>query len=312
MGSSGLSISLVIPTLDPGRTLGTLLHRLKGQGRTPLEILIVHSTSMASAKRAVEQFPEVRLIEVANPPGPASWNRGCQEARGDLVVFLGQDGLPANGDWLTNLTAPFEDLAVGGVYGRQEASPTSDPLSNFRLAQRYCSRAHSRRLRVGDPIRHKSLPFFIENAALRRSIWQGIHFNEHLPIGADRVWARQVVLASYTVAYAPEAVVARDLPVGLKQAFTLARATGYADRELGGPGGTVWPDSRQFAKRAAWYLFGGFAWGKLPYLTLESAAHRYGYVVGKRMPRPIPALESVEHSALWSDRARAQDVERAA
>lgn len=312
MGTSSLSISLVIPTLNPGRGFGALLHRLKGQGRTPLEILVVDSGSQDGLKQTLQQFPEIRLIEVANPPGPASWNRGCQEARGDLVVFLGQDALPANGDWLTNLTAPFEDLAVGGVYGRQEASPTSDPLSNFRLAQRYCSRAHSRRLRVGDPIRHKSLPFFIENAALRRSIWQGIHFNQHLPIGADRVWARQVVLASYTVAYAPEAVVARDLPVGLKQAFHLARATGYADRELGGPGGTVWPDSRQFAKRAAWYLFGGFAWGKLPYLALESAVHRYGYLAGKRMPRPIPALESGQNSALWPDRPGEDRLDRAA
>jgi len=47
----------------------------------------------------------------------------------------------------------------------------------------------------------------LDNAAVRRSVWRGIHFNEHLPVGADRVWARQVVLASYTVTYAPDAVV---------------------------------------------------------------------------------------------------------
>ncbi|MDQ6710552.1 MAG: glycosyltransferase [Candidatus Dormibacteraeota bacterium] len=312
MGSSSLSISLVIPTLDPGRHFGALLHRLKGQGRTPLEILVVDSGSQDGTKQTLQQFPEIRLIEVATPPGPASWNRACQEARGDLVVFLGQDAIPADGDWLTHLTAPFEDAAVAGVYARQEASLTSDPLSNFRLAQRYCRQAHSRRLRVGDPIRYKSLPFFLENAAVRRSVWQGIHFNEHLPVGADRVWARQAVLASYTVAYAPDAKVTREMPAGLKRAFSLARFTGYADRQVADAGGTLWPDSRRFARRAAWYLFAGFAWGRLPYLVLEDAAHRYGYKFGRRTLRPIPALESPQNSALWPAESVADDVKRAA
>jgi len=312
MGSAGLSISVVIPTLDPGRAFGTLLHRLKGQGRLPLEILVVDSGSQDGTRQTLQQFPEIRVIEVANPPGPASWNRGCLEAKGDLVVFLGQHALPANGDWLNHLAAPFEDPAVAGVYGRQLASPASDPLSNFRLAQRFCARAHWRRLRVGDPIRYKSLPFSIENGALRRSVWQGIHFNEHLPVGADRVWARQAVFASYTVAYSPDGLVARDLQPGLKAAFERARLTGYADRHFADAGGTLWPDSRQFSKRAAWYLLRGFAWGQLPYLALEAAAERYGYAFGRRLSRPIPALDNGEHSTLWPDKSDAPDLKRAA
>ncbi|MEO6798024.1 MAG: glycosyltransferase family 2 protein [Candidatus Dormibacter sp.] len=312
MGSLDLSISLVIPTLNPGRAFGALLHRLRGQGLKPLEIVVVDSGSQDGAQQTLEQFPEARLISVEQNAGPASWNQACREAKGDLVVFLGQNALPATGDWLINLVAPFEDPGVAGVYGRQEASPSSDPLSNFRLAQRYCRQAHARRLRVGDRIRHKSLPFSIDNAAVRRSVWQGIHFNEQLPVGADRVWARQAVLASYTVAYSPDALVARELRAALKTAFARARLTGYADRHFGDAGGTLWPDSRQFAKRAAWYLFRGFAWGQLPYLALETAAERYGYLLGRRTSRPIPALESAEKSTLWPDEPGADQLKRAA
>ena len=312
MGGSGLSISLVIPTSNAGRGFATLLHRLKGQGRLPLEILVLDSGSRDGTRETLLQFPEVRLIELSGAPGPASWNRGCEEARGDLVVFLDQDALPANGDWLNHLAAPFEDDSVAGVYGRQEASATSSPIWNFRMAQRFCRKAHWRRLKVGDTIRHKSLPFFLENAALRRSVWQAIHFNEHLPVGADRVWARQAVLASYTVAYSPEALVTRELPLGLRAAFELGKLTGYADRQFGEAGGTLWPDSRRFARRAAWFLLSGFAWGALPYLVLEDAAHRYGYVLGHRMQRPIPALEGLEKSTLWPDEPASEDLKRAA
>jgi hypothetical protein len=165
-----------------------------------------------------------------------------------------------------------------------------DPVFGFRLAQRYCAQPHWRRIRVGDPVSYKSLPFFIDNAAVRRSVWRGIHFNDHLPIGADRVWARQVVLASYTIAYTPDAVVVRDVIAGLKAAYRNALLTGYTDQHYGDSGGTLWPDSRHFVKRAAWYLLKGFAWGELPYLALEDAVQRYAYRLGRRLERMSPHL----------------------
>jgi len=290
MGDGGVSVSVVIPTLNAGRAFGTVLHRIMGQGRTPLEIVCADSGSTDGTRHIVSQFALARFVEIAEPPGPRSWNRAMEEARGDVVVFLSQHVLPGNGDWLCHLAAPFDDPSVGGVYGRQEVALGGDPLSGFRLAQRYCREPHRRRIRVGDAISYKSLPFFIENAAVRRSVWRGIHFNEHLPVGADRVWARQVVLASCTIAYAPDALIIKQVHTSLKAAYRLALLTGYTDQHYGDEGGTLWPDSRRFLKRAVWYLFRGLAWGQLPYLALEDAVQRYGYKLGRRLDRLNPAL----------------------
>src|SRR5437763_6847600 len=250
MGDAALSISIVIPTLNAGRAFGTVLHRIMGQGQVPLEIVCADMGSTDGTRRIVSQFPLARFVEIAEPPGPKSWNRAMEVAHGDVVVFLAQDAVPGNGDWLTHLTAPFTDPAVGGVYGRHEASMESDPLSGFRLGQRFCRGAHWRRIRVGDRVRHTSLPFFIDNAAVRRSVWRGIHFNEHLPVGADRVWARQAVLASCTIAYAPEALIIRQVHASLRAAYRLAVLTGFTDEHFGDDGGTLWPDSRRFTKRS--------------------------------------------------------------
>jgi glycosyltransferase involved in cell wall biosynthesis len=290
MGDAGASVSIVIPTLNAGRAFGTVLHRIMGQGRTPLEIVCADLGSKDGTRHIVSQFPLARFVEIAEPPGPRSWNRAMEETRGDLVVFLAQDALPVNGDWVNHLTAPFEDPSVAGVYGRQEVSLGSDPVSGFRLAQRFCREPHWRRIRIGDAIAYKSMPFFIENAAVRRSIWRGIHFNEHLPVGADRVWARQVVLASCTIAYAPDAAVTREMRTGLRAAYRLALLTGFTDQHYGDQGGTLWPDSRHFVKRASWYLLKGFAWGMLPYLALEDAVQRSGYRLGRRLDRMSPQL----------------------
>ncbi len=290
MGDGAFSVSIVIPTLNAGRAFGTVLHRIMGQGRTPLEIVCADSGSTDGTRHIVSQFALARFVDIAEPPGPRSWNRAMEEARGDVVVFLSQHVLPGNGDWLSHLTAPFDDPSVGGVYGRQEVVLGGDPLSGFRLAQRYCREPHRRRIRVGDAIRYKSLPFFIDNAAVRRSVWRGIHFNEHLPVGADRIWARQAVLASYTIAYEPDAMVTTDISGSLKVAYRLALLTGYTDHHYGDEGGTLWPDSRHFVKRATWYLLRGLAWGRIPYLAMEDVVQRYGYKLGRRLDRLSPHL----------------------
>jgi rhamnosyltransferase len=261
-----------------------------GQGRTPLEIVCADSGSTDGTRHIVSQFPLARVAEVKGLLGPRNWNLAMEETRGDIVVFLAQDALPSDGDWLTHLTAPFDDLSVGGVYGRLEAQVGGDPIAGFRLAQRFCHEPHARRIRVGDSIAYKSLPFFMENAAVRRSVWRGIHFNAHLPIGADRVWARQVVLASCTIAYSPNAVAAIDGPAGLKAEYRRAVLTGYTDEHYGDEGGSLWPDSRHFVKRASWYLVKGFAWGRLPYLAIEDVVQRYGYRLGRRLNRMSPQL----------------------
>ncbi|HET9850001.1 MAG TPA: glycosyltransferase family 2 protein [Candidatus Dormibacteraeota bacterium] len=290
MADAAPSISIVIPTLNAGRAFGTVLHRIMGQGRQPLEILCADSGSTDATKHIVSQFALARFVQIGEPFGPRTWNAAMQEAKGDVVVFLGQDAVPANGDWLNHLTAPFDDPSVAGVYGRQEAAMESDPLSGFRLGQRFCREPHWRRLRIGDRVPYKGLPFFIENAAVRRSIWRGIRFNEHLPIGADRVWARQVILASCTIGYAPDALVVRPLRASLNTMYRLALLTGYTDKHYGDNGGTLWPDSRHFVKRAAWYLVKGLAWGQLPYLAVEDFVQRYGYKLGQRLDRLGPML----------------------
>jgi len=290
MAGAPLSISIVIPTLNAGRAFGTVLHRIMGQGRTPLEIVCADSGSTDGTRHIVSQFPLARFVKIAEPAGPRTWNRAMEEARGEIVVFLAQEALPGNGDWLTRLTDSFEDPSVGGAYGRQEAPVGGDPLAGFRFAQRFCREPHRRRIRVGDAVAYKSLPFFIDNAAVRRSVWRGIHFNEHLPVGADRVWARQVILASYTITYAPDAFVARDVQPSLKAEYRSAVLTGYTDEHYGDEGGTLCPDSRHFVKRAAWYLVKGFAWGELPYLAIEDAVQRYGYKLGRRLDRMSPRV----------------------
>jgi glycosyltransferase involved in cell wall biosynthesis len=292
MAAGTASISIVIPTLNAGRAFGTVLHRIMGQGTPAQEILVLDGGSTDGTRHIVEQFPDARLIETAGVTGPRLWNLGCEEARGDLVVFLGQHAVPVDGDWLDHLVEPLEDPNLGAVYGRQRTGEDRDPIAAFRLSRRFPEDAQWRRARFGDPVTLGTLRFSITNSALRRSVWRGIRFNEHLPVGADLEWARQVLLASFTVAYVPGATVDQGLSQALGEIFHEAILTGWTDSYHDPAAGSVRPQADRFNRAAAWHLLRRWRWLELPRLALEDAAHRYGYRLGRRLYRMGPTLRA--------------------
>lgn len=95
-------VSVVIPTLDRTDVLEQTLARLAQQ--TPpgdgFEVIVVANGSPAATaalvRGATEKFPvPLRLLEEPRP-GPASArNRGAEAARGSILLFLGDDMLPA-------------------------------------------------------------------------------------------------------------------------------------------------------------------------------------------------------------------------
>jgi hypothetical protein len=303
------SISVLIPTLNAGRAFGTILHRIMGQGCSALEILVLDQGSVDATRHITAQFPASRVVEVSPAGGARAWNRGVEAASGELVVFLASDAVPADGDWLDRLTEPLDDLRVSAAYGRQRSHPGRDPISAFRLARRYPEDAQWRRARFGDPVTLDSLRFSIANCVIRRDLWRGIRFNERLLLGADLEWARQALLASFTVAYVPGAIVERRASIGLGGIFHEGVLGGWTDGLHDPAAGSVGQPSERLMGATAWELLRRWRWLDLPRLALEDAAHRYGYRLGRRLHRLprglrdrfIPELREDAPRQSWSE-----------
>ena len=63
-------------------------------------------------KRLGDQTVEVEVVEKWNNPEAVSMNLGIKEAKGDIVVILAQDCVPAGRDYIEKLINPLEDPAV--------------------------------------------------------------------------------------------------------------------------------------------------------------------------------------------------------
>jgi hypothetical protein len=121
-----------------------------------------------------------------------------------------------------------------------------------------------------------------------------------------------VLLASFTVAYVPGAIVERRSSIGLQGTFHEGVLGGWTDGVHDPAAGSVGQPQDRLYGAAAWELLRRWRWVDLPRLVLEDAAHRYGYRLGRRLHRLplalrhrfIPELQEAERPP-WTESERA-------
>ncbi len=131
------AISVIVPTLNAGRQIDTLLTRLEQQTRKPDEIIVVDSSSEDITQEMVQRHPEVKLIVIDRKDFNHGGTRDAmlRESIGDFVLFLTQDAMPSGNDYIAKIVAPFADDEVALVYGRQ--LPRKDARPAEALVRKY-------------------------------------------------------------------------------------------------------------------------------------------------------------------------------
>lgn len=113
----GVSISVVIPTLNAGREFGWLLQKLfaqKGIGR--IEVVVVDSGSRDSTVSTAKNAGCV-VVEILPSEFSHSYarNRGADAATGDYLLFMVQDAYPIGDHWMVGMVQFLQDHAEDKV-----------------------------------------------------------------------------------------------------------------------------------------------------------------------------------------------------
>jgi glycosyltransferase involved in cell wall biosynthesis len=84
------TLSVIIPTLNEERHVGSLLSDIDAQTREPEEVLVVDAGSADGTVAVARRFGFVRLLE-GEPPVACGRNLGGRSATGDVLIFLDAD-----------------------------------------------------------------------------------------------------------------------------------------------------------------------------------------------------------------------------
>jgi rhamnosyltransferase len=223
--------SIVLPTRNGAATLPALLDGVSRQRVDfAFEIVAVDSSSTDGTDALLRERAD-RVITIA----PDQFDHGLtrnlaiEHARGDLIVLLVQDAVPASASWLDALTAPLRaDGTLAGTCARQVPRAEAGPIARDYLARWMAASDMPRTVSVASQAEFEALDpaakfdrcvFDNVCSCIRRSVWMTHPFRQ-TPIGEDVAWAREVLLAGYRLAYTPAATVVHSHDRSARYEFT--------------------------------------------------------------------------------------------
>ncbi len=191
--------SIVIRCFNEERHIGRLLSGVMQQTVSDVEIIVVDSGSSDATLTIAARYP-VKVIRV--PPEEFSFgrslNRGIADAKGEYVVICSAHVYPVFQDWLEHLLAPLADPDVALTYGKQRGNAVTKYSEHQVFAHWFPDQS------VPDQLH----PFCNNaNAAIRRSVWEDVRYDEDLTGLEDLNWAKRVRNLRYKIAYVAEAEI---------------------------------------------------------------------------------------------------------
>jgi rhamnosyltransferase len=211
-----VSVLLLVKNAVPH--LETLLGVIQMQRfEEKIEVIALDS---GSSDRTVDILVEkgVRYIEISaqNFNHGETRNMAAREAdpASKYFVYLSQDALPADENWLRNLIQPMEDdLAVAGTFSRHIPRPDASPSLVRQLTTMWQTGGAERLVKAmpDDPEVYERDKFFYiyfsnTSSAIRRDVWEKIPFRR-LDFAEDADWADRVLRAGYKIVFEPSSIV---------------------------------------------------------------------------------------------------------
>lgn len=163
------------------------------------EIVVVDSGSTDATRSIARRFAaKIVQIRPTDFSFGHSLNVGCDAAKGDVIVIASAHVYPVYIDWLEKLLMPFGDRRVALVYGKQRGNRRSK-FSEHQVFAKWFPE-HS--------IANQNHPFCNNaNAAIRKSLWNRLPYNEDLTGLEDLDWAKRVLEGGHRIAYQSDALV---------------------------------------------------------------------------------------------------------
>ena len=227
---SEATVSVIIPTLNAGKTLKELLGALMDQDYPIEGILVVDSSSDDETMQICCQYQGVRVISIPKEEFDHGRTRdmALRQSKSDLIVFLTQDAVPADETFIRKLIAPLSDCSIAVSVGRQ--LPNQDATRTEALVRNFNSPPVSR-IRSAEDIPRLGIKAFFSSdscAAYRRDVYLRLGgFDFPVKSNEDMFFAARALRNGYRVAYTADACVYHSHDFSLREQYERNYLQGY-------------------------------------------------------------------------------------
>jgi len=280
-----MNFVVIIPTYNAGETWVESIRAINSQVVKADEVLIIDSGSHdESVSISIDAGFRVESIEKSlfDHGGTRSMAVDiCSPC--EFVVFLTQDAVLADTNAIKNILAPFDDVGVAAVCGRQLPRKTSSPIEAHARIYNYSAEPGVRSL--GDKKIFGLKTAFLSNsfAAYRVSVLKKVGgFPDNVIFAEDMYVAAKMLAAGYKISYAAEACVYHSHYYSIRQEMRRYFDMGvfharepWIRQELGGVEG----EGIKFVKSEFRYLLKNAFW-QIPEGMLRTLIRYTGFRLG--------------------------------
>ncbi len=191
--------SAIVRSLNEARHLGRLIEGLNSQTVPVDEIVLVDSGSTDGTVDIANDLG-CRVVELGKEEFSfgRALNKGCDAASGEILIIMSAHVYPVYDTYIEHMLRPFEEPPVTVAYGRQVGDHRSK-YSESRLMLKWFP---------DESIFDQGHPFCNNaNAAVRRSAWDELRYNEELTGLEDLEFAKRTIAAGNRISYVAEAPV---------------------------------------------------------------------------------------------------------
>ncbi len=201
---------VVIPTLNAGPYLTSLLPALARQGLPRDRYLVIDSQSTDGSPDAFREFGAT-VVEIDR----SSFNHGGTRQRAvemvpqaAVVVMMTQDAIPQSDDTIRLLVSAFADPRIGMAYGRQLPRPVARGIERHARLLNYPAQSEVRSMKNRKTMGVKTVFCSDSFAAYRpNALKEAGGFPEDAFFAEDQLVAGQMLLKGWHMAYRGDAEV---------------------------------------------------------------------------------------------------------
>ncbi len=229
-----MKATVFIPTYNAQPYIEDILQQLEKQKLNEnFEVLIIDSGSTDNTLKIINKYLNkktlnLRFHEISNSEfgHGKTRNLAAEMARGEFVVYLSHDAIPAHNKWLYELIKPFElNKKISGVMGAQIPRTFAPPIIKFQVQDAFSGFGPY----FGTTIFYKdsflkeaqhfydSAAFYSDvNSAARKSILTSRLPYRDVPYAEDQIFGRDILEANLMKAYAPRGSVVHSNDISLR------------------------------------------------------------------------------------------------
>jgi rhamnosyltransferase len=283
-----MRVSVIIPTLNAGATIGELLSRLSSQSLLPFEIIVIDSSSGDSTVDIARKMgSETIVIPRSSFNHGGTRNQAARAAKGDILTFMTQDALPSDSMMLESLTSPLRQPGIAAAFGRHIPDRNASLLETFGREFNYPEEGSIKGL---DDLKTYGIKtFFFSDAcsAVKRDAFVNAgFFPEGVRANEDMILAAKLILDGHKIAYVPGARVIHSHDYSLLKQFNRYYNIGSSLRKNRWVLSYARPEGEgaRFMKEQVTFVIRRKKYILLPYIFLETlakyAGFRFGLIAG--------------------------------